>query len=260
MINFAQIPILSRSFSVEYQAILDAAEALGYTLPNSSIQVAQNAYLEKMKSSGYWYTRDLLYVFKTGDSSLSDFATINWITPGLYRITKVNSPTYSVDGYTGNSTSSYLDPGFNQLTNSVYYTRSSASRFSYITTAGSPEDTTNPIDGCAGTADNLMMGANTTVQRVNQSTTNLVSPIDLTGTGYKALDRPDSSTVIGYSETTKTTVTRTDNNIVNASKMILRANAQYGNTVISLYGFGSSMTETMHNTVRQDYLDYVSSL
>lgn len=260
MMNFAQIPMLYRTKNGFYESILSAATTLGYTLPNDNIQVAQMSLIDKLQQIGVWYVLDVLYIFKTGDSGLSDFATLNWILPASYQITLVNSPSFDGDGFTGNSTSSYLSTNYNPSTNGIYYVRTSASRFSYITTAGSPQDTTNPLDGVSGGAQNLSFGASTTAQRINQSTTNLPSAGDLTGTGYKAINRPDASTVELYSETTKTTFSRTDDVVFNSTQYITRANAQYGNMEFSMYGMGGSMTETQHNNLRLAFLDYIADL
>lgn len=261
MINFAQIGILgSRVFDSDYQAILDQATALGYTLPGIDIQIAQNELLQLMKLNGYWTKLDLFYMFKTGDSGLSDFATINWKAPTSFQISKVNSPSFDGDGFTGNSTTSYLSTGYNPSTNATNFSQNSASVFTYVNAVGSPQDNTNAMWGSDGVVGNLIgIGASTANHRLNDSA-NLPSAIDLSGTGYKAMNRPDASNVNGYSETTKTDVSSSSNAVTSATLVICRFNIQYGNCEHSMFGVGSSMTETEHNQVRLDYLTYVAAL
>ena len=263
MLNFAQIPILgSRVFDADYQAILDQATSLGYTLPELTVQIAQNEFLQLMKLNGYWSKLDLFYLFRTGDSGLSDFATINWKAPSSFQLTKVNSPTFDANGFVGNSTSSYLDCHYNPSTNATNYSTNQAAAFAYIVTAGSPQDNTNPLWGLSNALGNIIgMGANTVSQRMTDSA-NLAAAVDLTGTGYKAASREnDADNVNFYNETTKSTrVSSSNPSGASDNLTIMRANAQYGNAKTAMFGFGGMLVETEHNQLRLDYLTYNAAL
>jgi len=128
---FSQVGV---SIDADYQAVLDYATTQGYTLPSSSQQALQNQLVVDLKDAGVWSKLDLLYVFATdGDS---DFASINWLDPNNYEITKVSSPTFTTDvGFTGNGSSSYLNPSYNQGTDGVNWSNPNGSFGVWVDTA-----------------------------------------------------------------------------------------------------------------------------
>lgn len=110
----------------DFQAVLNRGTTLGYSLPTGTALTAGNQLVKDLKNASIWNKLDVFYVFATNGDS--DFATLNWKTPASFQATKVNSPTFtSLEGFTGNGTSSYLDTNFNLLNNSVNYTQDSAS-------------------------------------------------------------------------------------------------------------------------------------
>ena len=66
-------------YSPEYQAILNEALNLGFSLPSLPNQVIQNDIVLSLKNSGNWSLIDALYYFK-GDGD-SGFKRINWKNP-----------------------------------------------------------------------------------------------------------------------------------------------------------------------------------
>lgn len=119
------------SVTAEYQAILDRATALGYTAPSAAQQVKQNTLVSALKAAGIWDLLDVFYIFATdGDAN---FATLNWKAPTLYKITQVNTPTFTADeGFNSNGTTQYLNTGWNPNTNGVNYVLNSASLITYF--------------------------------------------------------------------------------------------------------------------------------
>ena len=66
----------------DYQAVLDEATLLGYTLPSSGQQTIQNQFVLDLKSAGIWSQLDLLYVMATdGDSN---YSLLNWVSPSNF--------------------------------------------------------------------------------------------------------------------------------------------------------------------------------
>lgn len=74
---------------------------------------------------------DLLYVFATdGDS---DYAKINWVYPGSFIPTEVNTITFTSNiGFNGNASNSYINTGFIPSTHGVNYQANDASVLCYI--------------------------------------------------------------------------------------------------------------------------------
>jgi hypothetical protein len=125
------IDISDGTFDADYQAILDRGTALGYTLPSPAQQQKQNQLVLDLKASNIWTSLDILYVPATdGDS---DFATINWITPASFQLTKVNSPTFTTNiGFTGNGSSMYLNTGWAPNPNTVHFALNDNCAFAHL--------------------------------------------------------------------------------------------------------------------------------
>jgi hypothetical protein len=104
-------PTSATTYDSTYQAVLDYADTQGYTLPSLSGQSLQNEIIVELKNNSIWDKLDLFYLFKTdGDN---DFATLNWVDPSSYKITEVNSPTFTTNvGFMGNGTNAYLNTGW----------------------------------------------------------------------------------------------------------------------------------------------------
>jgi hypothetical protein len=121
-------------FDADYQAVLDYATTQTYTLPSESQQALQNQLVVDLKSAGVWSKLDTFYVFATdGDR---EYAAINWKDPNSFEITEVNSPTFTTDvGFTGNGTSAYLDPSYNQGTDGVNWSNPNGSFGVWVDTA-----------------------------------------------------------------------------------------------------------------------------
>jgi hypothetical protein len=101
-------------FDSDYQAILNRATTLGYTLPNATQQALQNQLLLDLKSSGAWAKMDVFYMFANNGSK--EFATINWKSPSSNQASIVGSNlTWDASGFIGGA-SSYLDTNFNPTT------------------------------------------------------------------------------------------------------------------------------------------------
>lgn len=122
------------SYTSEYQAVLDRATALGYTLPSTATKTAQNQLIVNLKSAGIWSLLDVFYVMMANDATLGNFSLLNWVSPSSYALTATNSPTYAEGGYTGNGSNSYLPSSFNPSTNGVNVTLNSASYFFWCNT------------------------------------------------------------------------------------------------------------------------------
>lgn len=97
-------------FDPDYQAVLNYATSLGYTLPSAAQQIKQNQLMLSLKAAGVWSKLDTFAVFANDGSS--NFGLIDWKRLSLY--TAVNSPTFTSNvGFQGNGTSSYINSNFN---------------------------------------------------------------------------------------------------------------------------------------------------
>lgn len=117
-------------YDYSYQQVLNYAEAQGYTLPSAQTQFLDNQQVLSLKSTGVWDLLDVFYEYATDADS--DFACINWKSPGNFNCLKVNSPAHALGGFTGNGTTSYLNTQWNPLNNGVNYQLNSANFGYYV--------------------------------------------------------------------------------------------------------------------------------
>jgi hypothetical protein len=115
----------------ELQTWLDRGTALGYSLPSAAQIVYLNNFCKCLKENDIYSYLDIMYIFAIdGDS---DMATINFITPASYQITKVNTPTFTTNqGFDFNGTTQNLNTGFSPLNNGIHFTQNDASAFVFI--------------------------------------------------------------------------------------------------------------------------------
>lgn len=85
------------------------------TPPTTARKILINALVVALKAAGVWTKLDALYIMAAFDSQS---AKINWIRPGTYDLTAVNSPSFTTDvGFANNSSNSNnLDTSFNPNT------------------------------------------------------------------------------------------------------------------------------------------------
>jgi hypothetical protein len=191
------IPFIRRrggGFDADYQAVLNYAVTLSYTLPSAGQQVLQNQLMLDLKSAGVWNKLDSFRVYATDGSS--DFALIDW--KRLITCTAVNSPTFTTNaGYKGNGTSSYIDSNFTPSTNGVNYTLNSASIFAYI----SGVRTIGQIQAYQGYffgSGYLLLAAGTNL--LGESYINSITAVTngTTGVGFQLVNRLNSTSLNVY--------------------------------------------------------------
>jgi hypothetical protein len=243
------------AFSAQYQAILAEATAQGYTLPSAAQQAKQNTLLSTLISSGVWAKLDVLYVLANDGGS--QFACINWKNPSGTKASLISSPTFTTNlGFNSNGSSSYIDTNFNAATQGVNFTNNNASEFAYQIGA-----LFGPLFGTmSGPGDGLVM-ADAVNQRLNMSGTNLTATADMSGNGFKLINRTSSTNVELFNETTQLSRTTTTASRISASRRILNAQNNYLHTLgrVSIYGNGASLVSEAL-TLRTAIITYLTSL
>lgn len=240
-------------FDADYQAVLNYATSLGYTLPSSGQSVKQNKLLVDLKTAGIWSKLDSFSVFATDGSS--NFALIDWKRLSL--MTAVNSPTFtSNQGFTGNGTSSYVDTNFNLLTNGVNYKDSDASRYMYLYSG-----TNAFIEGVAasGTYNRILL-SNSTNQSINSDISINLTFSYSTAKGIKSIHRTSISDISLYND--KVGATRTalyETPLRSVTQLILRRSVSYSNNQISMYAMGASLV-SQNDSFVDAFNTYMNSL
>lgn len=248
--------VWSKAFDPDYQAVLNTATALGYTLPDTSNQVSGNSLVVALKSAGIWNKLDVLYVPAT--SGDQNFATLNWKNPALFQLTLVNSPIFvSRVGFQGGSgPARYLDTNYNFQTNigSSKYQQDNAHRMAFLTRSSSTSNVIS-IDGTAVASVNRMVNANSTVQRLNSSV-NITGSTGLNGTGFKALSRSTSNDLLIISEGFTTARTVSSVAVPNDTQSFFRSSTAYGDSAIGVYSMGENIDSDypMYSVILKNYI------
>ncbi len=192
-------------FDADSTAILNYAASLGYTLPSLGQQVKQNKLIVDLKLAGIWTKLDTLRVYATDGSS--SFALIDWKRLAL--CTAVNSPTFTTNqGYQGNGTSSYIDTNFNPNTavGANNYKKDNACIGAWVFTAGG-----NGLCGANNATTVSIRNASSGQHRINGG--NVVTSVDLSGTGLKCGNRTSSSNWAFFNNLTSTSGTITSGDV-----------------------------------------------
>ena len=112
-------------------ALLAQAVTDGYTAASGTCLEALDLFIVTLKAAGIWALCDVIYLPATNGDS--DFACYNLKDPSTFKLTKVNSPTFtSLQGFTGNGSSSYLESTFVPLNDGVNYTLNNAGFGGYL--------------------------------------------------------------------------------------------------------------------------------
>jgi hypothetical protein len=243
-------------FTTEYQAILNKAIALGYTLPSPEEQIVQDNYLRGLLLSGAWDELDVYYLFANNGSK--EFATLNWKNPNSHQATLVNSPTFNAgQGFTFNGTSSYIDTNYNPSTQGVKFTQNSASRGLYMRTAPSSGVY---MDGMTVAGNRLRYSTGGTPDQQINATATMGGNAILGATAQrKSIHRVDASNVNVIDGTTVYANTSTSIAIPNSNLLIGRTQSFYSNLEASDYYAGANLT-ALNNTFNTLFANYLAAL
>lgn len=242
-------------YSSELQTWLNKLTALGYTHPNDTVLSAMDVFIEARRTDGSLSEIEFMGFWAFNDANLSNAAVVDVINPersaGL-----VNSPVYGVGGFKGDGVSAYINTNVN-LSLSTKYLRDSAARIMYVRTAPLSG---SRLDGVISSTSNRLLSLNINNHSINQGNNSLNAAVDLTGTGYIAIDRSDSLNVAVYKGLTKTDRTATSQARDNEFQTVFRSSANYSDAEISIYILSGHLTETQHNNIRNDFLTYLTAI
>jgi hypothetical protein len=99
--------IASNQLTQEYTTILSQSNVAGYSRPSYINQLKQDTLIRSLKQNGSWNLMDVMYIF-ANDESTGNFSLLNWITPSLYGLIKINTPTFFSNAGWGGGTNILL--------------------------------------------------------------------------------------------------------------------------------------------------------
>ena len=243
-------PSVAPVFETEYQAILNRATVVGFTLPGTAQKIKQNQLIVDLKNAGLWSKLGVFYMFKldTSDGSSPGFTFINWVNPSL---TLSDLQTYSTVFPTHTSNSgwtfsqgSYLRLGTNTGTasvNNISAVVSGNSEGIYMVDYTGPSSSgTNTLWSTNNNSWNRARYNNTTAHNIFRGVS-LTANYDFTGLGFKTATingRPDTDTTLVFRNggvSTNTTKTGVDIGIGGGSMLI------NGDTTSQTFGWTCGM-------------------
>ena len=248
----------SGGFEAEYQAVLNMATTLGYTLPSVGQRLKQNTLLKSLKTAGVFSKLDVLYVFATDGSN--DFATLNWRTPTANQITRVNAPAFtSNQGYNSDGATSYLTVPWDATLSTNWALNNAGIYWSMFNT---PTGGTSNHGHAVSTSDRLTLG-NATTQRINTSF-NLTTVLDFRASGTSGLIGIAPTSVEAFvngTQISKLVNPSTVPVVVYEHWTILRSATFYSASanITSIWGAGQGMV-TEYPNLRTAYDTYMASL
>lgn len=246
-------------YDFRYQAVINKALALGYTLPSQQVQIEQNRLVKSMVAGGVWDQYDLWYNFLHDGSE--SFGFLNWINPDSNLITKSGTVTFTpMDGSKGNGTNGYYNTN-TALSVCTHYLRDSASFMVDI-----KENTQNATEFIWASQGGLNLSGfrpRTTGDQYNivinalQGTTAIGSTTTSAGLWYS--QRSNSTTISTYLDGVLlgTLGSLASASVTSANVVLFARNdggsiVQFSSKTVRCFGIGGLINPTLMNT----YWDY----
>jgi hypothetical protein len=240
----------------DYQAVLDRAVFLGYSVPSESQQIKQGNLITSLKSVGIWAKLDVFYNFANNGGA--DFGRLNWKNPSLYESTLVNTVPFTInEGFEGNASNSYLNTNYNPLVNGVNFQRDNASVYIWLNKAATLG--TFRIAVGMGINNVSICNESNVRQRLNQSSFNLSTAVDLGGTGMKSINRATSTGTELFNNKTQFSRTINSQAVINATTVLFASSNLWSNAQASMLAHGASLIAENDDFV-DIYQNYIDSL
>lgn len=249
---------ITRGYIAELITIIDFAITAGYALPNELDLRKLNTLIKNLKFDYIWDRLDLLYIF--ANSGDNNFRTLNYINPTQFKGSVLGDLVPMLSGFEGNGSNGYIRTNFAPSTQGTNYLGNDASRICYAYKASTDSSNANlsVIDGVENFSPNRFSLANTNVQRINQENANIASAVDLAGTGYRAIQRNNSSNIGLIKDDTLTTHAAAFTFINPNPQVIFRSAVSSWSTIgLSFYAMGGALTLEQHNAFRNHFINYL---
>jgi hypothetical protein len=235
------------AYEPEYQAYLDRATTLGYTLPEVRLQAIHNQAIKSLKQAGLFSKLETLRFYCNDNNQI---ATINVADPTNKQNLLINSPSFTKNiGFTGNASTMYINENW-VLSSGVKYLQNDAHIFVYIKVKG--DSTTGIATGASVTNPLRLSQINTRGKfaRVNSSAAGDADSIDDEGDNTSYLvSRLDNTTEKVYQNgQLKDTNTLPSGSRSNLAPFNLARNFNgspdfYTNDTIACVGYGGGLTD-----------------
>ncbi len=236
--------------------ILARATSEGFQLPDTDVRKYMQELIGGLMSTGSWHKLDLFLNAAYGAPELLNLTRINWKNPEGALATVHDGITLEEGGWKGDGISGYISTQFNPSTDSEKYTLNNAGRGLIVyERAGN-----SAVEGATGDNTNSILLQNNNGQRINCGSNTLDSNVNLDGVGYKGINRDNDEVVRLYNRDVESVRQQLSTSIGNNIQVILRRNASYGSSTVSMYHLGASLTKDETIGLRSYYNDFLRKL
>lgn len=242
------------SFIAEYQVAYDAMT----TKPSEAIALAQNTMVETIVNGGVWADLDI-FVLLASEVNTALEALINWVTPGVFDATLVDTPTFTAfEGITGNGSSSYINTNYSPLFDGINFVQNSGSFGLYMRTLAAG------ISGCDMGTSFISLTMNSGNSKFNDATWN--DPV--TGSpdvGMHVYSRSEAAAreifinKTKYTAATNSTAKNTQRDAYILAYDVSGAASNFMAAQCAAYFFGSSLTQIKVNIITDAIEVYMDS-
>lgn len=247
-------------YDVDFQTnVLDVAQTNGIPIPPLVVRNRLNTLMIGKKNIGMYQLNDTLSNFALGISGYEMFRMIDWKKTGnIY--TPYGGLIYNPEGIEGNGTNAYVNTNFNPAIAGINYTLQNAGRGTIVTkTTSDPLSPPNLIDGIT-TANNVntLYNLSSNAQRINNGNVLLPSEVDMSGSGFKAINR-DFDSILLYNKNSEYSMIQPSTVISNAEQLILsRGDGRCSSIGVSFYFMSESIPYPMSQAFRIIYNQFLS--
>lgn len=243
------------TYSSEMEALIDQGVLNAYNIPAESVLIAQNTFIEGLKSNGIYSIFDCLYISR---GSLSDFSRMNVIDPTEETINS-GGTFNAASGWILDGVSAYLTIGItpnNHQSESAstigFFSQNGATLADFASSSMSPAKMQIRFNS----AGLLRYGDNTTIvldgalSQWNGSDGMYFIARNSTTTGYMSFNEFDQTF----------TEADTSNWSTDYIDHIGRRSATFDPGIMQFYAIGGLLTIAQKNTIRTLWSNYVASL
>lgn len=247
-----------------YDNLISYAQSNNITLPYSSFLTPLKTLLDQLGDAGILDKLDLFYIFagrnydESYDYDVIPFKLINIVNPGTYNATAIGDYLHFFTRHVyASEEENYFDTNFNPslLTADQKYLQDNASRGAYIS-----RSTYGAIDGCSVANMNVLMNSSSNKHRINSSS-DLSSSVNLSGTGFRAIVRNSSTDVSLYAGSSKSSATQNSAAMTNSNQFIFRSGTSYRTQMyLSCYFMGAELLDSEVVTFNNSFSEYFQQL
>lgn len=239
----------------QYTTYLAKLTTDGVTLPPADVQTLQNLFVYRIQS--IWSKLDIIRLVATNYNTTAIAARYNIKNPSANLATITGGVTYSYGGWKANGTDGEVNNNFTPSTAGGNYSLNSAFEGVYISKVSSSSKTI--LTGHASGTGSFMTNQSSVSQRLN-SGGDLPTAADLSGFGFKCLNRASSAGMETYADLDQSAKTIASFNMPTGSRLLFRQGSSYGDGEIGAYFLGGSLTQAEQAILRNAVNEYITGI